>query len=830
MYRKIALLLSVCLSSIAAAQSADLSVTKDGPLAVTRGSDVTYTVTLTNFGPSAATSVVLTDVMVGDATFLSVTPSAGCTGTTCTIATLAAGATVVYDFTFSSDSDGTGTLENTATATSGTTDPNPQNDSDTASTLLITSADLAVTKSGQESAAADSDVTYTVTIANLGPDDADSVTLSDPIPPGMTFVSATQENGPPFNCTEATCTAATMPANTSATFTFVFHVDTGTPPGTTFTNTATATTTSFDPNEENNSAAVATTIPSPSADLSLGKGGPSFTGPDEDVVFTITLNNAGPDTATTVELNDTLPGDMTFVSINVSGTPLSCTTPAVGAGGTITCTSASYPAGGSTTITLTGHVPSQTPPGTEYTNTVIVTSVADPAEENDVATFTVVVLSSDVSVDKNGPATTDAATNIAYEILVTNEGPDTAAVTLIDQLPPGTTFVSMVRDSGPPANCSFDAGVVACTMTLGPSQVVDFTLTINAGTSPSITNVATVDVEGFDPDSSNDSDSVTTTITPRADLSVSKTGPASVTAGDDITYTVTVANNGPSAAANVSLTDVITPNATLVSAIQTSGPAFNCTGATCTIASLASGATASFDYTYIVQSNASGTVDDTATVSSTTSDPVGGNNSDSVSSTVTQLADVSIAKTGPAVAASGTDIVYQVTVQNLGLSDAANVIMTDTLPAGTTFVSLNQSGVPFNCVTGQTIICTVANLPTLSSTEFTITVHIDAAATGSIENDATAASTTPDANGTNNSTTFETGLNPGATDLSIVKTANGASFPAGSTVTYTLNVTNNGPAVAFATTVTDELPAGTTLESATATQGSCTGTTTVVCT
>jgi len=830
MYRKIALLLSVCLSLIASAQDADLSVTKDGPLTAFRDTEVTYSVVVLNSGPATATGVVLTDTMLGDATLVSVTPSSGCVGSVCTIGTLTAGASVVYDFTFEVDPDAAGMLENTASVASATNDPNGQNNSDAVTTAILANADLTVTKTGPPAAAAGSQVSYTVTIANIGPDDAESVTLSDPIPPGMTFVSAMQDSGPTFSCIEATCTIATLPAGVSAQFTFVFEIDALTVPGTTFTNVATAGTASFDPNDENNSSAAVTTVPSPQADLAVGKNAPSFAGPGEDVTFTVTLSNAGPDAATGVSLEDTLPGTLTFVSLGMTGTALSCTTPAVGAGGTITCTAATYPAGDSTTLTITAHVPGDTPAGTEFTNTAEAKSDSDPSEENDVAVITVIVVAADVAVDKTGPATADAASNVAYGITVTNNGPDTVSVTLLDELPPGTTFVSIVRNSGPSAICSFNGDIASCSMLMGSGQTATFTLTLNSGTTLSITNEATVSVEGFDPDLANNSDSVVTTINQLADLAVTKNGPPTIIAGQNITYAISVTNNGPSAAANVSLTDAITTaNATFVSATQTSGPVFNCALQTCTVASLAAGASATFDFTYAVQPDATGTVDDTATVSTTTTDNDGGNNSAQFSSTVTTSADLSLMKTGPVAAASGTDIVYTVTVQNLGPSNAVNAVMTDVLPAGTTFVSLSQSGAPFSCVTGQTVTCTAASFPAAASAEFMITAHIDASATGSVENEAGIISATPDPNAGNNTAAFETGLNPGATDLQIQKTADGATFPGGSAVTYTIVVTNNGPAVAFGTTVTDVLPAGSTLESSSATQGSCTGTTTVVC-
>jgi uncharacterized repeat protein (TIGR01451 family) len=69
-----------------------------------------------------------------------------------------------------------------------------------------------------------------------------------------------------------------------------------------------------------------------------------------------------------------------------------------------------------------------------------------------------------------------------------------------------------------------------------------------------------------------------------------------------------------------------------------------------------------------------------------------------------------------------------------------------------------------------------------------------------------------------------------APDLSITKSMNaGPPFPAGGNLSYTINVVNNGPGAANSVVVTDMLPAGMTFVSATPSQGSCSGTTTVSC-
>jgi large repetitive protein len=855
---------------------------------------------------------------------------------------------------------------------------------------LAQSSDMTILKTGPAQAAADTDVPYTVTVGNNGPDASLTVTVADTIPAGMTFVS--ESHDPAFTCTTpavggtgtVSCTSPSLAFGATANFTFVFHIDASEPAGTQYSNVATVSVPNIivegnpqnsDPNEENNSSLAFTQIPPPpSSDIGVTKNGPGVAGPDTDVIYTITFFNAGPDSEPEATLTDTLPGTMTFVSLSQSGASVNCTTPAVGAGGTITCTAAPLAANTSTTLTLTGHIPAGTQSGTTFTNTATVAGSNDQNSENDLAFTELIVSSVDVSVTKTGPPSVTAGDTATYTITVANTGPDVAIdITLTDNLPPGTTFASLTQNNGPFATCGTPSagtnGQITCTWAaMTSTESAQFTLVVNSGSATSIPNTANVSSQSFDSDNSNNTSTVTTTVTQVADLSVTKSGPATVTAGTNATYSIGVSNAGPSFATSVVLNDPLPANTTFVSLMQTSGPTFNCTtGATlnCTLASLAPGEAATFDLVVAVASTApnastisntvtatsstddptsnsattnatvvtsadlsvtkgngpggmvagtnasylitatnagpssatsvqltdvlpanttfvslmqtsgptfncttgptitctlasfppgapatfdlvvavasstpNGTlISNTADISSATVDPTPGNNSSTTSAvTVAASADLSVTKSGPTAVAPGADITYTVTVANSGPSDAASVQLTDTLPAGTTFVSGTQpNGPTFNCTypspgaTG-TITCTIPSLVSGASAIFTFVFHVAPTATGTITNTATVSSTTADPNQANGSATSSpAAVSPETTDVSITKSASGARFSAGTNVTYTIIATNNGPAVATNVVVTDVLPPGTTLVSATTTQGSCSGTTTVTC-
>jgi uncharacterized repeat protein (TIGR01451 family) len=714
-------------------------------------------------------------------------------------------------------------------------------------------ADLIITKSGPSTAAAGTDVSYDILVQNIGPNDAVGAAFDDPFQnftgqPGntaaMTFVSLTQNNGPMFTCTtpmagtagDVNCSIGTFTNGSTADFTVIVHIPPATPQGTTFTNQATVTSMTPDPNPENNTSTAATTVPIPNADVGVSKAGPLTAGPGANVSYDIQVTNAGPNDASSVSLTDTLPGTMTFVSINQnSGPTFMCT-----GGATTTCTIATLTTGSSADFTLVGNIPMGTANGTVFTNTANVSATtADPNPDNNSSNTGLVVATADVSILKTAPMTSNPGANVTYNITVTDNGPnDAQQVQFTDTLPGGLTLVSFTQNTGTSFTCSLPnmgtTGTITCgTSTLTNGMSATFTIVAkvpsNTASGTMITNTANVSAASFDPTPGNNSSSASTTVTAQADLTVTKSGPMSAVAGNNISYTITVTNAGPSDAASVSLTDTIPAGTTFVSVTPAAG--WNCSGTstvTCTIATLTAGSMGSF--TLVVKTSAAaanGTMlSNTATVSSTTADPAPGNNSSTASTTLSTSADLSITKTGPPSANSGSNITYTITVMNNGPSNATTVAMNDPLPASTTFVSLSAPG-GWNCTTpavgaNGTVNCTIATLAPSTTSTFTLVVGTPANLVATVMNTATISSATPDPTPANNSSTASTMVAVGVADLSITKTNNVVvgALP-GTNVTYTITVTNNGPASAANVTVTDPAPANTTFVSQTPSQGSC---------
>ena len=132
---------------------------------------------------------------------------------------------------------------------------------------------------------------------------------------------------------------------------------------------------------------------------------------------------------------------------------------------------------------------------------------------------------------------------------------------------------------------------------------------------------------------------------PTADLTVSKSAiSGTASSGGQAIFSIQVTNNGPSAASSVSLSDDIPANTTFLSFDQLGGPTFTCnspavgeTGSTvCTITSLGRGETAFFLATYQIGTVPNGTlISNTATVTSTTTDPPNPDGGDNNTSTAT---------------------------------------------------------------------------------------------------------------------------------------------------------------------------------------------------
>ncbi len=158
------------------------------------------------------------------------------TGNLATTVTLEAGDRATFTVTGLIAANATGLLVNTATvaAPAGTVDGDTTNNTATSSVTLTPSADLQISKEGPLNAVAGTNVVYTIAVTNAGPSDATGVTLTDPTPPGLTFVANAGDCMTAFPCT-----LGTLPPAASRTITATFAVPSGYTTPNPITNTAT---------------------------------------------------------------------------------------------------------------------------------------------------------------------------------------------------------------------------------------------------------------------------------------------------------------------------------------------------------------------------------------------------------------------------------------------------------------------------------------------------------------------------------------------------------------------------------------------------------------
>lgn len=779
---------------------ADVSITKThSPAVLVLGQPMTYTITVTNTSALArANGVRVTDTVPAAITGVTWT----CAGAGAALCTAATGSGNAIDttvnlppgtsatFTVSgtlSSSYASSTLSNTANAARGndTTDPNPSNNIAT-DLAPIDVADVGVVKTGFTAAAPLSDVTYTLVFTNNGPASA-TITPRDTFS-NSTFVSAS--DGGTAASGVVTWPAVTLTNGQSVTRTVVLKVRS--------TAGNSANTASFISNKTdlvggNNTSTVTTSVqPVSGPDVVVQKTGTALIR-GQNGTFTLLPRNIGLQATTgTITITDALNSNLSFVG--GVGTGWTCTA----SGQNVTCTStSSLPAGASgAAITLTVLTGQNT--GATITNTAIVQngSGGEPAAaySNNSSSVTVPVSSlTDIQLTKTPTGTTAVAgTNIVYTLTATNVGPSNASnpagVTISDPLPSNVTYVSS-SNSG-----VYDAATRTVTwpmFTLNAGASANRTVTVTPPLNGSVVNTANVTTTTPESNTGNNSATSTLTITPKSDLEIRKEGAANYGPLANLTYTLRVANFGPSAAGTVTVTDPLPVGATYVG--NTGGGVYDPATRTVTWTAVGldvTGPSSNLTYTVTVLTPAAGTLSNTATVSSAASDPVSTNNTGTVSTSIIPVADLQVSKSGPATVLPNGDLTYSISVLNAGPSPATAVTVTDLLPTGTTVQNLGGG-----TQTGNTIVWTLPTLPSGATQNYTVVLRApNMAATLVNGSKASSSVTDPDPtnnDGTNPESQVSTIINAAA-DVQITKTAP-LLVRGGAALGYTITVSNAGP-------------------------------------
>ena len=188
---------------------------------------------------------------------------------------------------------------------------------------------------------------------------------------------------------------------------------------------------------------------------------------------------------------------------------------------------------------------------------------------------------------------------------------------------------------------------------------------------------------------------------------------------------------------------------------------------------------------------------------------------------VTQHAELALTlSASPETVAPNAPLTYNLGVTNNGRHQATSVTLTDELPADVSFVS--ASSTQGSCAaSGSTVTCELGDLDQNSNVSVTITVNVTAASGTTLENTASVSSTLIDPNMQNNSATINTDVQASA-DMSAYAAADPYYVLSGEHVTYTVDVTNNGPNATTSATLTGTLAPGVTLNDTVNNYGVCT--------
>ena len=689
------------------------------------GQQATYTLKVTNSGNEDATNATVNDTIPAPLTLVSATPSQGnpCAGdpaVTCNLGTIPAGQSATVTIVVNIPSSATGVVSNTASVTSPD-DELTGNNSDTEVTTIQSDVDFSISKTdGLTTVVAGTQLTYTITAANAGPSDAIGAMISDTIPIELVSLSlvsctplggATCDPGMPLSGNNFNATV-NIPAGGSVQYLISGTVD---PSATgTISNTASVTPPAgaTETNPGNESATDADTVITQEADLSITKTAANVVAGGQ-VTYTITASNAGPSDAVGATIADTFPATLSNVSWTcAAGASSSC--PPNGSGDLNE--TVGIAAGESVSFTVTADLASDAMGDlVNVANVIAPGGVTDTVVGNNSATSTTAIAKeADLNITKSDspdPVIAGGGNTITYTVTVNNAGPsDASSVVVTDTLPAGVTLVST-------SGCTEDPnGVSACTLgtiAANASKQYTITVTVDASTSGTLTNTATVAANETDPNGADNTVMEDTTVQTNVDLSITKTdGLTMVVAGTQLTYTITAANAGPSDAIGAMIADTIPielVSLNLVSCMPvgvgtacdpglTPGPLgsnnFNAT------VDLPVGGSLAYQISGTVDPSATGTLANTATVTPPggVTDTFPGNDSATDNDTgITKEADLSITKTAGSVVA-GSQVTYTITVSNAGPSDAVGATVTDTFPA-------ILSNVSWTCVAGGSSSC-----------------------------------------------------------------------------------------------------------------------------
>ncbi len=820
-------------ASVATAISprAALSISKFAQTGVAYTGDwITYTLRVTNAGPSAVSAVRIDD-LIPDAVFdnVSSSTSLGSCGTpniTCLIPNLPPNTTVVIAIGARVFTDTSIFYVNTAVVVTAT-DPAPSGVSSSASvTVALNMVDLQARSTTTPVLTAGLAGSYSFAAYNSAPAAVSNVMLTASLPSAITgtsVISAFSVAGNPGpSCVylpdpdnSLVCALPSLTGNTSFTATLNFTVN----PGATgiFTDAFTVYARAQDNAPDNNTltrtVALAVSAPltvSLEAQPGLVVGG--------IVTYTTVVTNPGPSLAPNVVLVQAMPKttDLAFGEAQADG-GASC---AAREGFVFTCTLGLLSGNQGFNVILTATV--NVTAAQVYTTQAMVWSDAPPTTSDAPARDVLVQAEGNLIVTKvaNAQVAYDND-NVVFTVLITNAGPravsgvvmtDLVSSLLLDNsgrlvsAPSPSAGGRCSNRSTEPIRCTFS------TIGAGATATVTITSRVNSSASVWVTNTASAFGNGAESDPADNAGSAYVAIN-AYDLEARQNSAGPIAAGTQGSWTFYRSNNSPQNASSVTLVATL-PAGINVTGQSPAGCSFAAPTLSCSGITVNAGVSAPVYVTFTVGAGLTGTLVNTVTVSMAGAlDPNPGNNTIVSVTQIAVSAPLTVSMRIPPLAPAGGIMTYTMRVTNTGPASAASSVLSVGLAAEAGLSYGAPIGPGCGPVAGATLTCALGTIQSGASLTVLLPVNV-ASVPDSYGGVAYAYSANPP---TTQAQPAVSGRIISLTQISLVKTANTGLATNGDTITYTLLVTNPSSSMTLtAAVVVDVLPPGTQLITVTA--------------
>lgn len=527
--------------------------------------------------------------------------------------------------------------------------------------------------------------------------------------------------------------------------------------------------------------------------------------PGQSITYTLRYTNHTVVSASDLVITDTLPDGFQFVAADA---PAGFTRSE--SGQAVAWRRDSLAGSATGVITLTARLPSSAitacNTGLALVNTVLITTTtsdSNPLNNSDSHQGGVEVLCPDLAILKEGPAGSVAVgSRLTYTVHYTNMGrAEAESVVITDRNPAGDisgNLLSAGTDLAPGDSGSLEYG---------------FDVEASLCSDGSITNTAYIATASPEGDDYANLSQVANSLVCLPDLLVQKSAtPDPVLAGNIVTYTLIYSNPGLLTATNAVLTESLPEHTTFVGPGGWSDLGNRLYRYSLGDVSPQSQGTVDFAVRVALTTTA-GFITNTAQIGGDEADLTPGDNETILTTTVTPVPDLAVEKAGLSeVAHPGEATGYVITLTNRGGISATNIIITDTLPTGTTYLDTNLNGVLVSTTTGTVVWSLTPALAPAETTHFTVTVRADGdicTAGPTLVNTVAAYPQEPESNEANNIAATAALSSPRVIcyNAAITKTTALSEVRPGQIVTYTISYRNTGGYTALGVVISDILPA-----------------------